>query len=264
MNLYHTGKNVVQTITNRTSDAYVEKYTNWSGGMIGGWPHLTGYWKTGTYTFSMDIELAAVNNRVVMIFKKASDQNWYYISNGVFVKAPSSGAGNAPFTTESTGDTTKHIIGTITIPEDVDEIRLGYWDYNNKYRYYNLMIELGSTASDYEPYQGNTYLIQLGGTYYGATLDVTSGKLSVTHANIASYNGEQINEPWLSSMDKYVAGATPTTGAQVVYPLTTPIEIDLTPTQINSLLGSNNIWHDGNGDIELKFKETIQDWLDQM
>ena len=109
----------------------------------------------------------------------------------------------------------------------------------------------------------DTYTIALGGTYYGATLDVTRGKLSVTHANIASYNGEQINEPWLSSMDKYVSGATPTTGAQVVYPLTTPIEIDLTPTQINSLLGSNNIWHDGNGDIELKFKETIQDWIDQ-
>ena len=50
---------------------------------------------------------------------------------------------------------------------------------------------------------------------------------------------------------------------QFVFPLETPIEIDLTPTQINSLLGSNNIWHDGNGDIELKFKETIQDWIDQ-
>lgn len=44
--------------------------------------------------------------------------------------------------------------------------------------------------------------------------------------------------------------------AQFCCLLTTPIEIDLTPTQINSLLGQNNIWHDGNGDVEsLKFMD---------
>jgi hypothetical protein len=82
------------------------------------------------------------------------------------------------------------------------------------------------------------------GTVYGGELDVTSGVLTVTHANIASYNGESINEPWISSEDAYESGATPTTGAQVVYPLTTPLTVQLTPTQIKSLLGQNNIWAD--------------------
>ena len=42
-------------------------------------------------------------------------------------------------------------------------------------------IELGSTATPYEPYQGNTYTIDLNGTRYGGTLDVTSGELTLTH-----------------------------------------------------------------------------------
>lgn len=44
-------------------------------------------------------------------------------------------------------------------------------------------------------------------------------------------------------------------GVDFIYELATPIEIDLTPTQINSLLGSNNIWHDGNGDTSCKHYE---------
>ena len=36
-------------------------------------------------------------------------------------------------------------------------------------------------------------------------------------------------------------------GVQLVYELAAPIEISLTPTQISTLLGTNNIWHDANG-----------------
>ena len=94
----------------------------------------------------------------------------------------------------------------------------------------------------------SVYNIDLGSTYYGGLLDVVSGKLTVTHANIASYNGEQINEPWLSSMDEYVSGTTPTIGAQVVYPLTTSYEVQLTPTQVELAIRQNTIFADS-GDI---------------
>lgn len=46
----------------------------------------------------------------------------------------------------------------------------------------NIQLEIGSTATAYEPYQGNTYTIQLGQTVYGGTLDVGTGTLTVTHA----------------------------------------------------------------------------------
>jgi len=94
-------------------------------------------------------------------------------------------------------------------------------------------------------------------TVYGGTLNVTSGELTPTHANIASYNGETINEPWISSMDAYSAGATPTTGAQVVYPLATPQTYQLTPTQVSTLLGQNNIFADCGQILEGEYFVTL-------
>ena len=91
------------------------------------------------------------------------------------------------------------------------------------------------------------------GTIYGGTLDVLNGVLTVTHTNIASYNGESINEPWMSSMDKYVAGITPSTGAQVVYPLTTPLTVQLTANEVSTLLGENNIWADA-GNVTVEYR----------
>ena len=45
-------------------------------------------------------------------------------------------------------------------------------------------IELGTEASDYEPYKGETYTTALGRTVYGGTLDVVSGVLTVDRAMV--------------------------------------------------------------------------------
>lgn len=45
-------------------------------------------------------------------------------------------------------------------------------------------IELGSTATTYEPYQGTTHTTSLGRTVYGGTLDVVSGVLTVDRAMV--------------------------------------------------------------------------------
>lgn len=91
----------------------------------------------------------------------------------------------------------------------------------------------------------DTATITFGQTVYGGSVDFKTGKVTVTHASIASYNGESINEPWLSSIDEYVSGTTPTTGAQVVYPLTTPTELTLTPAELELLKGYNYITTNG-------------------
>lgn len=46
---------------------------------------------------------------------------------------------------------------------------------------YYPQLELGSTATAYEPYQGDTYQIQLGQTVHGGKIDVVNGVLTVTH-----------------------------------------------------------------------------------
>lgn len=46
-------------------------------------------------------------------------------------------------------------------------------------------LELGSTATDYEPYNGETITIDLDGTRYGGVLDVKTGVLTIDRAYVA-------------------------------------------------------------------------------
>ncbi len=186
----------------------------------------------------------------------------------------------------------------------------------------NFQLELGSTVSSYETYQGQTYNIDLDGTRYGGTLDVTTGKLTVdrvmadlgdftwqkttaidsivmfrTAENTTSLNtnyhlnglcsdytvyggnysngingvAHNNNSMWLNSTywgtgylrwivrdDRYADAdeatfKTAVTGVKVVYPLATPIEVDLTPTEITLFAGENNLFSDANGNLELTY-----------
>ena len=130
---------------------------------------------------------------------------------------------------------------------------------------WDIMVELGSTATDYSPYTGNTYSITFpteAGTVYGGTLDVTSGTLTVDMGFIASYNGETLPSEWISDRDKYVAGTTPTTGAQVCYKLSQAVVYTLTHTEINSLLGDNNVWADA-GNTEVTYRADTAKYIDK-
>ena len=118
------------------------------------------------------------------------------------------------------------------------------------------MFNIGSTATAYEPYNGSTITIQLGDTYYGGKLDVVSGVLSAV-PYYASYNGETLVGEWISDRDKYEVGTTPTIGAQVVNIGATPIEVQLTPTAVSSLLGQNNLWADTGDVLEASYFESL-------
>lgn len=137
------------------------------------------------------------------------------------------------------------------------------------------MIRESTAPSEFEPYSnicpisghtdvtvtvastsggsGEDYTVSLGATFYGGLLDVTTGELEVTWGNIASYAGETLPGEWLSSLDEYSALGNPTTGAQVVYELSTPQTFNLTPTQVLTLLGQNYVSHDGGGTISLVY-----------
>ena len=128
-------------------------------------------------------------------------------------------------------------------------------------------IEEGTEATAFSPF-GTTYSIPFhseAGTVYGGTLDAVNGTLTVTKANIASYDGETLPGAWISDRDVYAEGTTPTTGAQVVYDLDTPITYQLTPTEIQMLLGTNNIWADTGEVKELKYiPQTYDDLLEEV
>lgn len=113
------------------------------------------------------------------------------------------------------------------------------------------MLEVGSTATPYEPYNGVTVTIDLGQTVYGGTLNPLTGVL-MAYPYYASYNGETLTGEWISDRDKYVSGTTPTIGAQVVDMSGTGTEIQLTPHQIRSLYGNNTIFAD-TGNVALEY-----------
>lgn len=177
---------------------------------------------------------------------------------------------------------------------------------------YNNQLEIGSTASNYEPYKGTEVSVNWvseAGTVYGGVLDLVSGKLTVDSGikvfngtekwiNYSPFNGYytyltpmkqgtrqdgscnmlklskstssgQTNALWLGVGTKYVyvIGVYDSMGStlndfksylsehnlEVVYPLGTTIEIQLTPQEITTLLGTNNIWADSGDILELEY-----------
>ena len=118
----------------------------------------------------------------------------------------------------------------------------------------NYQIELGSTATSYEPYKEvETYPATFSDTIYGGNYDFVSGDGSETWGYIASYNGETLPGVWISDRDVYAEGTTPTTGAEVAYELSTPTPIELTGQEIEPLPGINVFSTDGDS-LTLKYQ----------
>ena len=198
------------------------------------------------------------------------------------------------------------VSNTATVPASAKYARACWRNYNGG----DIQINYG-TQSPYEAPSIQTYTIDLDGTRYGGTLDVTSGKLTVDKVAVtidgnnikfnqieeygtlnrfgfaypsglsANYTGNTTycladkltpsydntiginqNRPegyycfphssaffvsMPSSTITSIVGANAWAGdntPKVVYPIATPIEVDLTPTQISTLLGTNNIFAD--------------------
>lgn len=119
----------------------------------------------------------------------------------------------------------------------------------------NIQIELGSTPTPYEPYQGETSTLTLPETIYGGTVDAVTGVGSKTWGYIASYNGESLPEEWISDRDVYTPETTPTTGAQVAYKLAAPEPFKVTQISIPSL-GSENTFFTNGENLDIIYKES--------
>ena len=164
-------------------------------------------------------------------------------------------------------------------------------------------IELGSTATDYEPYKGQTYPITFPsetGTVYGGYIDPINGELVVDRVlwqkNTATMNNNKDYPGWNNAGVREIIGGNVSNSyddqkmnigkifgintigtndilflsirdygktqtewqalaldVQIVLPLATPIHYPLTPTEITSLLGQNNIWADC-GDTSVTYR----------
>ena len=86
---------------------------------------------------------------------------------------------------------------------------------------------------------------------YGFEINLTTGTLTSRYAHIASYDGETLPGRWWSSRDEYVAGKTPSTGAEVVYE-TTASTYSQTGLEVPLQRGVNVVWADA-GEVTVTY-----------
>lgn len=142
----------------------------------------------------------------------------------------------------------------LSIPENAAFMMVRIDTEQSLYTGYSFSIVMTSVFdSSSDSYNGSTYTVlipnDLDYVFYG-TIDFVNGILETDYAQIQSYNGETLPGVWYSDRDVYVAGNTPTIGAQVVYQLEQPVVYEFTPVDIITLYGDNTFWSDaGNVDV---------------
>ena len=195
-----------------------------------------------------------------------------------------------------------------TTPENAYYLRFAMQSgYGTTYKN-DISINYPSTDHDYHAYDGQTVTIDLDGTRYGGTLDVTTGKMTVDRgyytddgtgawqyledgassryylgsavsgAKNASTNGKSNYGNLVSSFNQNgifvgsngrinicgtvkdafasvdaLKSALASNPIQIAYELAEPFEVTLTPQEVKTLLGTNNIWADA-GDVEVEYR----------
>ena len=185
----------------------------------------------GKYTLSFDVsgDWGGVNFAFGV---RSVASNTFVNSETVYFSA----AGHYTMTFDSSAWTEDYYISASRVGNSTADIDVTFYD---------LQIEVGETASAFEPYANNAYSANWyaqAGTVYDGSYDFISGLLTSNMANIASYNGETIGEPWLSSLDEYTPGGTPTTGAQIVYMMSEPTVYSISAYKVTAFTGVNNVW----------------------
>ena len=255
------GKNLFD-VTDSVIRGYVSNAGKWIASAGNERSAISGLLQPGTYTIS---KISSSRFRVGIFDSKPTPNE--DLNSSEFWTANPQTATSLTITTQTAGYLAIFMYNGSSEAHTADEIAN------------SIQIESGSSATAWEPYSNicpitgrtgvtvyvsptqnvadaTTYTSDWtspAGTVYGGTLDVVTGVLTVDRANIASYNGETITEPWLSSMDEYAPGATPTTGAQVVYTLATPLTYQLTAQEVELIKGLNNVWSDTNTTITLSY-----------
>lgn len=150
----------------------------------------------------------------------------------------------------------------------------GYVDLKNgKLRVTNGFAELNG-SENWGTQSGNSFYVFISGTKSGLRQDGLCNYLSKAQTIgsdfgfVMGYNNSAF---YASAIIGNIEGVTNLASwktylsnnhLKVVYPLANPIEYDLTVPEIVTLIGTNNIWCDTNGDSEVSFKQTIQEYID--
>lgn len=184
VNVTRTGKNILPNIVQDVTKYGITMVRNADGSLtfngtaeanltfylstVGGTTPPTVELKSGTYTISGCPEGGSGSTYRIQFYRyhdgEFQDMSYYENGDGVTFTAVQ-GDGYRPFIRIANGYTCNNLT-------------------------FKPQLEVGDTATEYEPYQGTTYPISLAsaGTIYGGTLDVINGILTVTYKSVSSDN----------------------------------------------------------------------------
>lgn len=116
-------------------------------------------------------------------------------------------------------------------------------------------VDLGSLTWTY--WQGDTYYTSVSGKAYGITNMIAECYKTSSSAGDMLIYGRNDNNRFYVIDSRFSGNAaslkTALSGLYAVYELATPATIQLTPTEVKTLLGANNIWAD-TGEVEVEYR----------
>ena len=190
-NVTHTGKNLYNRTTREAGYISATGVVTTDGG-VSVHSALIPVDEGKTYTFSGSTTTAGGNKRI-----HGYDENGQWVQQIDYISYAPIGAFSKSF----------------VIPTGIKYIKISMYGHDT-----DVMVENGSAATSYEPYNGETLTIDWttpAGTVYGGTLDVVSGVLTVDMARVdlgtliySWQNGNKIAYTQLPNM------AAPTTSAE--------------------------------------------------
>ena len=168
----------------------------------------------------------------------------------------------------SGADRTNPTTYPITFPSEAGTVYGGTLDVTNGVLTVDrAMVDLGDLSWNYYGNYDCFYSTGISGVINHAPFISSIYSNAVADGLSALANGEAL----LNTIAIYVkdirfadatAFKTAVAGQQLVYELATPITYTLTPTEIKSLLGDNNVWADA-GDIEVVYRADTKLYIDK-
>lgn len=166
-------------------------------------------------------------------------------------------------------DTEYHAYNGQTITLDLNGTRYGgYVDVvNGKLVVTWVGVDMGSLTWQVIEYQGISYKVSnsIASTVKAPTLSSETANIkcpiftNVSRDELDNYNYVICIDPNknIDIIDNDYSTAsdftTAMSGIILAYELDTPIEVDITPAFLSAIQGQNNVFHDGNGDVELEY-----------
>ena len=147
--------------------------------------------------------------------------------------------------------------GVLTVDRAMVDLGDLEWEYQSTD---NRFITIDISSLIVHPADSNTKLNCICSSYQVTTYNGTSATANNNKFGIRSNGNLAIRDERYTDSDLFTAAVD---NVLFVYPLATPITYNLTPTEVKTLLGTNNIWAD-TGDVDVDYRADTKLYIEKL